>query len=231
MRHSEQIDKLAEALAKAQGVIDPPKKNKTAKVQMKSGGSYSFDYADLSDVIAAVRRPLSDNGLAFTFAIDSNEQGKALLDTRLMHTSGQWIGCVYPLKLIGTPQENGSELTYAKRYTLCGLVGIASEEDDDGNAASGNGAQIQPKASTRPQPKPAPQVEQPTVEKASDEQVQKLKALLAEVALPAGTTDKWLAKAGVQRWEEMPADPMGNCIRLLEQKKAVKQAQQQEVTV
>jgi hypothetical protein len=158
MRQSESINELVAALTKVQGMIEPPQKGKTAHVKSDKA-NYTFDYADLAAVIASVRKPLSECGIAYTFAVDIVE-GKAILDTRIMHTSGQWIGSVMPLTVAGTPQQRGSEITYLKRYSLCGLIGVAAEdEDDDGNAASGNRANIAPRQQTQ---RPTQQQQKPT---------------------------------------------------------------------
>jgi hypothetical protein len=74
---------------------------------------------------------LSANGLAFVQTISDG-----VLHTRLLHTSGQWIASEHPLPMSGKPQEIGSALTYARRYSLSALLGIAADEDDDANAAS-----------------------------------------------------------------------------------------------
>lgn len=152
---SENINELAAALAKAQGEMQAPKKDKTAKA-----GTYSYGYADLASVIDAVRGPLSKHGLSFAQLVTMSERG-ITLQTTLMHSSGQWIGCEYPLLPGGTAQARGSDLTYARRYSLCAITGIAAEDDDDGQAASqhkpgsGNGH-------TRPPaPRPAPVQEPP----------------------------------------------------------------------
>ena len=57
------------------------------------------------------------------------------LETTLLHTSGQWIKSEYPL-LQGTAQQTGSSLTYARRYSLSSIAGIAADEDDDGTSAT-----------------------------------------------------------------------------------------------
>ena len=128
---SESIDKLAEALAKAQGTMEAAKHDSTMV-----GEKYSFRYASLASVHAAIRKPLADNGLAYTQVLDQWEPGKIVLITTLMHASGQFMRCVFPL----APQQNmqafGSALTYAKRYSMSAMVGISSDEDDDGQAAS-----------------------------------------------------------------------------------------------
>ena len=128
---SESIDKLAEALAKAQGTMDAAKHDHTMV-----GEKYTFRYASLASVHAAIRKPLADNGLAYTQVLDSWEPGKIVLITTLMHASGQFMRSVFPLAAQQNMQAFGSALTYAKRYSLSAIVGIASDEDDDGQAAS-----------------------------------------------------------------------------------------------
>ncbi len=130
---SEQIDKLAIALSKAQAVMEAAAKN-------KKNPHYNSMYADLASIIEAVRKPLTDNGLAFTQTIQAIEPG-LFLETTLLHTSGQWVRSQYPL-LQGTAQQTGSSLTYARRYSLSSIAGIAADEDDDGNLATkANGSQ------------------------------------------------------------------------------------------
>lgn len=141
MKTSEQIADLAKALAEAQSEIQPPAKDKTARVKTKAGGEYTFDYVDLASVLDAVRGPLAKHGLSIAQGT-AGENGKTALETRLMHVSGQWMESAYPLSFQGSAQEKGSELTYARRYALCAMLGIAAEADDDGNAASGNRASV-----------------------------------------------------------------------------------------
>jgi hypothetical protein len=92
---------------------------------------FKSKYADLAAIFDAARKPLSANGLAIVQTI-----GDGVLHTRLLHTSGQWIASEHPLPMSGRPQEIGSALTYARRYSLSALIGIAADEDDDANAAS-----------------------------------------------------------------------------------------------
>jgi hypothetical protein len=149
MIKSEQTNEIAAALAKAQATIKPPAKSKTVKVQPRQGAAYSFNYCDLADLIEAVRGPLTANGISYSFTTD-HADGVSFLETHLLHSSGQFIGSRYPIHLNGNAQANGSELTYAKRYSLSGLVGIAAEDDDDGNGASGNDAKITDRQRTAP---------------------------------------------------------------------------------
>ncbi len=127
MKCSEATNEISAALAKAQGIINNPAK-KAENPHFKSS------YADLSAGINAIREGLSVNGLAIVQATRV-EADVLMLDTRLSHASGQWIEAEFPVcKFPSPPQVTGSALTYARRYSLFGMVGIAGE-DDDGNAA------------------------------------------------------------------------------------------------
>lgn len=145
------IAALATALAAAQGAFTNPAKDKTARVRLKDNkGEYTFHYADLASVMDAIRTPLATNGLAIIQAprIEYLESGALItLSTRLIHSSGEWIETEVA---IGAEEQRAqvvaSAITYAKRYSIQALLGVVAEEDDDGNAASGNTANI----STRP---------------------------------------------------------------------------------
>lgn len=123
------VGELAKALSAAQALIKPPKKGHKAEV-----GTYSYHYADLADVIDACRDPLSKNGLAVLQPMVQRD-GHVVLVTKLLHTSGEWIASEFPLKAYDKPQEQGSAITYARRYSLSSLLGIAAEDDDDGKRA------------------------------------------------------------------------------------------------
>lgn len=129
MLHSEQINEIATALAKAQGMIEGASK---AAVNPAFGKKY----ADLASVWDAAREPLSINGLSVVQIPNETPDGM-LLVTMLLHSSGQWFSSRYPIRPVkNDPQGIGSAITYARRYSLMALVGIAPE-DDDGNIASG----------------------------------------------------------------------------------------------
>lgn len=128
------LDKLAAALSKAQADLKNPPKTRTVKIQAKTGGSYTYHYADLADVLDCVRETLAQNGLAVTQIVTRRDTGTVLL-TRLLHTSGQYVESEYPLPSLAGAQEMGSAITYARRYSLCPLLGIAGETDDDAQQA------------------------------------------------------------------------------------------------
>lgn len=151
IKRSEQINELAKALAKAQGMFTGVEKGHTAKVQTKDGGGYVFDFADLAANLDVVRQPLAECGLSYT-QWPVQVGASVGVATLLMHESGQWIEYP-PLALHAAdtrPQTTGSAITYARRYQLAPILGLAAEADDDGNAASGNQATIGSRESREP---------------------------------------------------------------------------------
>ena len=148
LRTSEQIDAIALALAKAQGAMVHPQKNKVAKV-----ASYSYAYSDLSDCLDAVRKPFADNEIAMIQIAFNPTPTTVGIVTRLIHSSGQWIeGTLYMPTSDPRPQTIGSAITYGRRYALCPIAGIASDDDDDGNQAQGQPAETAAKTKQRATP-------------------------------------------------------------------------------
>lgn len=140
MHTSDQINEIAAALAKAQGKFPVIEKRKQASVKgtSKASGreySISYAYADIADVISVISPVLSGEGISFiqpTVMVD----GGMYIATRLMHSSGQFIESMYPVcGISGDHQKMGGALTYARRYALCSMVGVAADEDIDGQGA------------------------------------------------------------------------------------------------
>ena len=132
--HSEAIDQIVPALIKARAVFKAAKKDAKNEAFKRKDGSYST-YTTLDSAIEAVNEALLTNGIYYAQQTDVGERG-IVLYTRFLHTSGQWIGSAYPVHPVkNDPQGEGSALTYARRYALMALAGIAPE-DDDGNAAT-----------------------------------------------------------------------------------------------
>lgn len=126
--HIVRVNELAAALAKAQGEI------KTA-VKDSANPFYKSTYADLASVWDACRTPLSKYGLSVTQTTDVTDAGTTILVTTLLHSSGQLIQGRYPVHPVKPdPQALGSALSYARRYALQAIVGVAPD-DDDGEAA------------------------------------------------------------------------------------------------
>ena len=138
--YSATIGQVAAALAKAQATFPEVRKNKHVRVQTRNRGSYEFDYADLNAILAACKNALTQNQLSVSQLILPNGQGM-VLRTLLMHSSGEFLSSAMFLNRRENPQELGSEITYMKRYALSSMLGIAADDDDDGNLAAGNDAQ------------------------------------------------------------------------------------------
>src|SRR5947209_9871604 len=136
-RSSESIGAIAAALAKAQVELANPEKSLTATISIAGprGGERSFRYAPLSSGLEIVRKSLGRHEIAAlqTTAIDS-DGGIVRLTTVLAHSSGEWVSSewpVCPISETASPQRMGAALTYARRYALFTLVGIAGEDDLD----------------------------------------------------------------------------------------------------
>lgn len=144
MKRSDQVDQLATALAKAQGQFESVERNREVKVTMRENkGKYTFWYCTLDAIVDVIRKPLADNGLCYAQGVNGSENG-TVVETMLMHSSGQWLETQTPVRLEGqTAQSLGSGITYAKRYALTALLGIVAEEDDDANDADGNQVETQ----------------------------------------------------------------------------------------
>lgn len=133
---SESIKELTAALAKAQLAFKHIKRTEKVGYDTKSGRK-QYNYAPLSEVIEATKQGLSDNGLAimqFTKFAGEN----IVLETLLSHSSGEWLsGELYVGKQDQHPQSEGAALTYKRRYGISAILCIASEDDDDAEAATG----------------------------------------------------------------------------------------------
>jgi ERF superfamily len=136
-RSSETVAALASALAKAQAELVNPEKSLTATIRTgrPGEGERSFRYAPLSSGLDVVRKTLGQHEIATlqTTAIDQTA-GMVNLTTTLAHASGEWIASdwpVCPIAETANPQRMGAALTYARRYALFTLVGIAGEDDVD----------------------------------------------------------------------------------------------------
>jgi hypothetical protein len=136
-RCSESIGAIAGALAKAQAEIANPEKSLTATIRspFPREGDRSFRYASLSAGLDLVRKSLGRHEIATvqTTSID-DVAGLIRLTTTLAHSSGEWVSSEWPVCPVGetaVPHRLGAALTYARRYALFTLVGIAGEDDLD----------------------------------------------------------------------------------------------------
>src|SRR3984893_4763765 len=136
-RSSESVGALASALAKAQAELVNPEKTLTATIRAAAPGEgqRTFRYAPLSSGLDMVRKTLGQHEIA-TVQTTAIDQGSGILNltTVLAHASGEWIASdwpVCPIAEMASPQLMGAALTYARRYALFTLVGIAGEDDLD----------------------------------------------------------------------------------------------------
>jgi hypothetical protein len=136
-RSSETIGIIAAALAKAQAELVNPEKSLVGTIRSETPGTTerSFRYAPLSSGLEIVRKTLSQHEIATvqTTSIDESA-GIVRLSTVLAHASGEWIASDWPVCAISetaAPHRMGAALTYARRYALFTLVGIAGEDDLD----------------------------------------------------------------------------------------------------
>lgn len=126
MKTSEQINEIGTALAKAQATIKDAAKDKSG---------YGYKYADLASVLQIVRPALTAQGIAILQDAETIADHVGV-STRLVHTSGQWIESehlallIEPKKELSMAQCAGTVVTYARRYSLAALVGLAQEDDD-----------------------------------------------------------------------------------------------------
>jgi ERF superfamily len=162
-RSSESVAAIATALAKAQLELTNPEKAMVGTVyNNRSDSPQSFRYASLSSGLDIVRKTLGGQQIAIAQTTDIDRaNGMVNLTTVLLHTSGEWISSDWPVcrtSEISAPRRMGAALTYARRYALFTMVGIAGEDDldappdatDDTKAVDRGGAASPGPAPVRP---------------------------------------------------------------------------------
>jgi hypothetical protein len=146
MRKSDSISELSKALAKFQAEVKQPLKD-------KNNPFFKSKYVPLENVVEAITQEAPNHGLSFVQWALNDEQGRVGVATMLMHESGEWIefDSVHMKADKETAQGAGALITYLKRYSLSAVFGITSDQDDDGNSASGNQAPKQEKMASNDQ--------------------------------------------------------------------------------
>ncbi len=149
MTSSETTATLCAALVAAQGGLRPIAKD-------GKNPAFRSRYATLDGIMETVRPALAAHGLAVVQGVVHPETGEGgrlvgiMVETRLIHTSGEWLASVVPVPVAkGDAHGLGSALSYGRRYGISALLALSTDEDDDGNAA----AKAPP---AKPQAKPAP---------------------------------------------------------------------------
>jgi hypothetical protein len=133
MESSSEIKDLAAALAKAQAEFPDIPKDKTAG---KPGDKFTYKYADLATILKATRPLLTKNGLVVSQLVGADSEGNGTLTTMLIHSSGQFLKDTIIFNLGNKMQETGSAITYLRRYSVSAILGVASEDDTDGEGAA-----------------------------------------------------------------------------------------------
>ena len=134
---SSSVGALAAALAKAQTELVNPEKSMTATIRSddKGGAEQIFRYAPLSSGLEILRKTLGQHEIAILQATAIDQAaGVVNLTTTLCHSSGEWVGSIWPVCSVddmASPKRMGAALTYARRYALFTLAGIAGEDDLD----------------------------------------------------------------------------------------------------
>jgi len=163
---------IAEALSKAQGEFPPIKKGRTAKA-----GSYSYTYADLADVLEAVRPALAKHGLAVVQSIGGSD-GKVSVSTALVHKDGGRFESSITVNALADLQKMGGQITYLRKYSFCAMIGVAAEDDLDGDVGQVAPARPQKEIRRVERPAAAPAADAPTAA-----QIAKLGVLVKSMAL------------------------------------------------
>ena len=189
MNQSPQLDQLFTALAKAQGEM-------SAAAKDCANPFFKSRYADLSSVWTACREPLSKHGLSVLQIIQSSDLGD-VLHTTLGHSSGQYMTSTMPIR-IKTDGKNdiqalGATITYLRRYALSAIVGVAPDDDNDGNDSK---YKAQPKQEQKQEPVIVPMVA--PIPMANASQISMLRGLMAQCSNDYTTkVMEWLATQGV----------------------------------
>lgn len=179
---------INKALAELQANLPRITKDLTAKVETRGGSSYKYSYADLALISREVLPLLSKNGLSFTSRPTLRGE-KFVLAYELRHVSGEQIAGEYPLAERGTPQEIGSQITYARRYALCAVTGIAPDDDD-------NDAIVAEKAARRQRREPADKAAAvPKVKPMSADQQKRMQKMFEQKGLGPEDREERLAYA------------------------------------
>lgn len=199
---SEQTAALAAALAKVQADLPKLERDRTVEVEKKNGGTYSYSYVTLANLNDAILPLLAKYGMSFAAMPGTGADGKMCLRYHLLHESGEALAGEFPISGEGGIQMVGGRITYARRYVLVALVGVAADEDDESRLANDGAPRAaqratQPRKTTseptapkktaqRQTSKAAPPLPGEDADRMSDAERGKMMALFGEL----GITDK-----------------------------------------
>lgn len=152
--HSEKFENLPKALVALQAALPNPKRDGVNDFFKKNGKGSKF--LSLDELALAVKPVLKEHGFAVTQTFDGVlDDDRVYLNTTLLHESGEWISSTLamPTTKKNDPQAVGGSITYARRYALASILGVVSDEDDDGNTAAAPPAS---RPATKPRPAQTP---------------------------------------------------------------------------
>lgn len=208
---------LAMALMHAQKDFPSIPRGRTARVPTKSGGSYEYHYADLGDVVSAITPILHANGL-FIRQIGVILEGKQALSTVLEHAeSACTFTSHFMLPSTDDPQDMGASITYFRRYAICALLGIVTEEDTDGQQKPRDAAKApqSPQEQTLPSfPSQAPKPGQAGI--ISEAQLKRLFALQKKSGIPDDALKAIAVTMGITSRSAIPKDKYNALCHLVE---------------
>ena len=195
MQKSESIAKIATALNKVQASVGPVIKD-------AKNPFFKSAYCSLTGIWEHIRLPLTEAGLSVTQTTDGNN-----LITTLMHVSGEYISGSYPLicKDPSNPQAVGSAMSYARRYALAAIVCAVTDDDDDGNVASGKvhtPPATPPTAPVKPTPPVTPPVKDGFITR---DQAVRMFAIANEHGVTKAAIKTQLEGMGITTSKEIPA--------------------------
>lgn len=140
------MQNIAKALIDFQFKCPAIEKDADVEVRTKTGGTYRFKYASFGNIIQTIKEPMFNAKLAYTFVPCSDS-----FICRIIHETGEYTETSIPMpKFRDSMQENGSFLTYLKRYSLVLALGLDTDADDDGNLGDGNTATFNKEPKSRP---------------------------------------------------------------------------------
>ncbi|WP_281183091.1 ERF family protein [Staphylococcus schleiferi] len=144
MNKSESVVEINKAMVAFRKEVKQPLKD-------KNNPFFKSKYVPLENVVEAIDEAATPHGLSYTQWALNDSDGRVGVATMLMHESGEYIEYdpVFMNAEKNTPQGAGSLISYLKRYSLSAIFGITSDQDDDGNAASGKQSKLEPKASSK----------------------------------------------------------------------------------
>lgn len=165
---SQDTSDIFTAICKAQGEFPSIPKNRTVDVKSREGKFlYSFDYADLAQIITSVRPTLMANGLSFTQSLTKTENMGLGYVTRIMHLSGQWLDTGFVPAILSENsimKDVAGNVTYGKRLSLSEALGVSADDDIDAPPTNDESLDLKPKVKISQKPSPIKPVASSNIE-------------------------------------------------------------------